>query len=266
VASPTLERAEERADCAIRRARAPIDPIIRMGISTRAANRTASVVVVHRRRLKAAAIEFSFWIIPHHRSETAVLYGRSRVPRSAADSSPKQFASGGLRFEEACEDCRFCDDRERLDRGVLRNGERRPSGRATHFFRQLGDRCRRQVRLRRQGAGFRHEWRLRRVSDRGRDGRDALTRRHVFAIALARSKRLLSLTPGVAAPTRTPSYGIASAPRSSADGSAPPLGAAAQRSPLAPRGRQGTTSSNSASSGRRRRSTRDGRREEGRQS
>jgi hypothetical protein len=164
VASPTLER----ADCAIRRARAPIDPIIRMGISTRAANRTASVVVVHRRRLKAAAIEFSFWIIPHHRSETAVLYGRSRVPRSAADSSPKQFASGGLRFEEACEDCRFCDDRERLDRGVLRNGERRPSGRVTHFFRQRGDRCRRQVRLRRQGAGFRHEWRLRRVSDRGR--------------------------------------------------------------------------------------------------
>ena len=26
--------------------------------------------------------------------------------RSTADSSPKQFASGGLRFEEACEDCR----------------------------------------------------------------------------------------------------------------------------------------------------------------
>jgi hypothetical protein len=38
-----------------------------------------------------------------------------------------------------------------------------------------------------------------------------------FTIALARSKRLLSLTPGVAAPTRSPSYGITSAPRSTAD-------------------------------------------------
>jgi hypothetical protein len=37
-----------------------------------------------------------------------------------------------------------------------------------------------------------------------------------FTIALARSKRLLSLTPGVAVPTRSPSYGIASAPRSTA--------------------------------------------------
>ena len=66
----------------------------------------ASAVVVRQRRVKAAAIESSFWIIPPRRSETAVLYGRSWVDRSTADSSPKQFASGGLRFEEACEDCR----------------------------------------------------------------------------------------------------------------------------------------------------------------
>jgi hypothetical protein len=143
-------------------------PDYRIRNSTRAGNRTASVVVVRRHRVKAAAKESSFWIIPPRRSETAVLYGRSRVARSAADSSPKRFASGGLRFEEAGEDCRFCDDRERLDRGVLRNGERRPPERATHFFRQLGDRCRRQVRLRRQEAGSQHDRRLRRVSDRGR--------------------------------------------------------------------------------------------------
>jgi hypothetical protein len=44
------------------------------------------------------------------------------------------------------------------------------------------------------------------------------------------------------------------------------VGAAAQRSPPSSRRRQERASSNSASSGRRRRSTRDGRREEGRQS
>ena len=140
----------------------------RMRNSTRTGNRTASVVVVRRRRVKAAAKE----ILILDNSAPPVRNGGAirtlAVAHSAADSSPKRFASGGLRFEEAGEDCRFCDDRKRLDRGALRNGERRPSGCAAHFFRQLGDRCRRQVRLRRQEAGSRHDRRLRRVSDRRR--------------------------------------------------------------------------------------------------
>ena len=186
------------------------------------------------------------------------------VARSTADFRQNSLRQG-LRFEEAGEDCRFCDDRERLDRGVLRNGERRPSGRATHFFRQLGDRCRRQVRLRRQEAGSRHDRRLRRVSDRGR----AVAMRSLedtFHDCAGKVEAVVVADAGCRGANPIAQLrdriGTAFLRRRSA----PPLSPAAQRSPPASRRRQGRTSSNSASSGRRRRSTRDGRREEGRQS
>ena len=177
----------------------------------------ASAVVVRQRRVKAAAIESSFWIIPPRRSETAVLYGRSWVDRSTADSSPKQFASGGLRFEEACEDCRSVTT---VSGSIVASSEMASDDRrgallisSVNSATDAGAKCASEGKGPASGkSGVCGAWRT-----AGGRSRCAHSKTR-FTIALARSKRLLSLTPGVAAPTRSPNYGIASAPRSSADG------------------------------------------------
>ena len=192
----------------------------------------ASAVVVRQRRVKAAAIESSFWIIPPRRSETAVLYGRSWVDRSTADSSPKQFASGGLRFEEACEDCRSVTT---VSGSIVASSEMASDDRrgallisSVNSATDAGAKCASEGKG--PASGTSGVCRACRIA--GGRSRCAHSKTH-FMIELARSKRLLSLTPGVAAPTRSPSYGIASAPRSSADGrrrrSAPPLSALRRR-------------------------------------
>jgi hypothetical protein len=192
----------------------------------------ASAVVVRQRRVKAAAIESSFWIIPPRRSETAVLYGRSWVDRSTADSSPKQFASGGLRFEEACEDCRSVTT---VSGSIVASSEMASDDRrgallisSVNSATDAGAKCASEGKGPASGkSGVCGAWRT-----AGGRSRCAHSKTR-FTIALARSKRLLSLTPGCRGATRSPSYGIASAPRSTADGrrrrSVPPLSALRRR-------------------------------------
>ena len=166
----------------------------------------ASAVVVRQRRVKAAAVESSFWIIPPRRSETAVLYGRSWVDRSTADSSPKQFASGGLRFEEACEDCRSVTT---VSGSIVASSEMASDDRrgallisSVNSATDAGAKCVSEGKGPASGkSGVCGAWRT-----AGGRSRCAHSKTR-FTIALARSKRLLSLTPGVAATTRSPSYG-----------------------------------------------------------
>jgi hypothetical protein len=263
VASPT----PERADSAIPSRWCADWPDHRIRTSTRAANRTASAVVVRRHRVKDAAIESSFWIIPPRRSETAVLYGRSREARSAADSSPKRFASRELRFEEAGEDCGSCDDRSGSIvassemASVDRHGAQRIS--SVNSTTDVGDKGASEGK--RPAPGTTGVYGSR-VSDRGRmvairsledtfHDRAGKIEAVVVADAGCRGANPIAQLRdriGAAFHRRL---------------SVPPLSAAAQRSaPASQAGDKGRTSSNSASSGRRRRSTRDGRREEGRQS
>jgi hypothetical protein len=183
----------------------------------------ASAVVVRQRRVKAAAIESSFWIIPPRRSETAVLYGRLWVDRSTADSSPKQFASGGVRFEGACEDCRSVTT---VSGSIVASSEMASDDRrgvllisSVNSATDAGAKCASEGKG--PASGTSGVCRACRIA--GGLSRCAHSKAH-FTIALARSKRLLSLTPGVAAPTRSPATGShrRRVPL-------PPLNAAAQR-------------------------------------
>ncbi len=135
--------------------------------------------------------------------------------RSTADSSPKQFASGGLRFEEACEDCRSVTT---VSGSIGASSEMASDDSrgallifSVNSATDAGAKCASEGKGPASGtSGVCGAWRT-----TGGRSRCAHSKTR-FTIAQARSKRLLSLTPGVAAPTRSPSYGIASAPRSSA--------------------------------------------------
>jgi len=88
-------------------------------------------------RKLARSGEFSFWTKPFGRFRMTVL----EMPHRGAKSHGLRY--GGYALKGLSEDFRLSDNRQRLERRVLRHGKPRPPWRPKHLLRQAIDRFRR---------------------------------------------------------------------------------------------------------------------------